>query len=361
VPWRDFLVEYPPGYFLAALPPALFTSSPDTYRGLFVVEMGLCLVGALYVCERLRRQLLPQGPSVLVWGAAAIPLLGLVCTSRTDALVALLIAVMLWAALQARPVAGGVATALAIATKGVPALIVPVLLASDLRRRRSATALIYCATAAMALAAIVIGWVACAGTGLLAAVRYHLERPLEVESTAAALVGLLQQGQVHPVFTYGSVGVAGGWSSAVGSASSVLLAVSLLLTFAAVFRRPSPERTIAGTVLVLVLFMVLGRVFSAQFFDWILAPALLAGALAGRRALIALLVVCALSQIVYPGAHEALRLVDPRACALVLTRNVALAVWSIAIFHRTASAPLQHRKDAEVASGTIGRGTLVAQ
>jgi hypothetical protein len=360
VPWRDFLVEYPPGYFLAALPPALLTSNPDTYRGLFVVEMALCLLGALYVCERLRRQLVPQGPSVLVWGAAAIPLLGLVCTSRADALVALLVAVMLWAALQARPIAGGLATALAIATKGVPALIVPVLIAPHLRRRRYATAVIYCATAAIAVAAIVIAWAAWGGAGLVAAVRYHLARPLQVETTAAALVGLLQQGQVHPVFTYGSIGIAGGWSSAAASTSSVLLAIGLVLTFAAVLRRPSPERTIAGTVLVLVLFMVLGRVFSAQFVDWILGPALLAGALAGRRALVAFLVVCALSQIVYPGAHEGLRLLDPRACAVVLVRNVALAIWSIAMFRRTASAPL-HRSDPEAARGAIGGPRVLAQ
>jgi hypothetical protein len=358
VPWRDFLVEYPPGYFLAALPPALFTSNPDTYRGLYVVEMGLCLLGALYVCERLRRRLVPRGPSILVWGAAAMPLLGLVCVSRTDALVALVIAIMLWAALRARPMAGGVAAALAVATKGVPALIVPVLIALDLRRRRYATALLYCATAAIAFAAIVAAWVAWAGTGILAAVRYHLERPLEVETTAAAVVGLLQQGQVHPIFTYGSVGVTGGWSAAAGSASTALLAVSLVITFVAVLRNPSPERTIAGTVLVLVLFMVLGRVFSAQFVDWILGPALLAGALAGRRALVALLVVCAISQIVYPGAHERLRLLDPRACALVLVRNLALATWSIAVFHRIAPARLHGASDPEAASGTIERGTV---
>ena len=361
VPWRDFLVEYPPGYFLASLPPALLTSDPDTYRGLFVVEMALCLLGALYVCERLRRRLVPRGPSVLVWGAAAMPLVGPVCVQRTDALAALLVALMLWAALRARPLMGGVATALAMATKGVPALIVPVLIAPDLRRRRYATPLIYCASAAIALAAIVIGWVAWGGTGLLEALRYHLVRPLQVETTAAALVGLLQHGQARPVFTYGSIGVAGGWSSAAGSTSTVLLAIGLPLTFAAVFRRPSPERTIAGTVLFLVLFMVLGRVFSAQFVDWILAPALLAGALAGRRALVAFLVVCALSQIVYPAAHERLRLLDPRACALVLVRNLALAIWSIAVFQRSAPMPLRRGKDPKAASGTSDRGTLLAQ
>ena len=47
VPYRDFLVEYPPGFFLVAVPPALLTSDGDTYVYLFQTEMALALTVAL--------------------------------------------------------------------------------------------------------------------------------------------------------------------------------------------------------------------------------------------------------------------------------------------------------------------------
>src|SRR5262249_3770302 len=51
-PWRDFLVEYPPGYFLAVLPLAALASTPDVYRVLFVLEMAAFALAALYLAER---------------------------------------------------------------------------------------------------------------------------------------------------------------------------------------------------------------------------------------------------------------------------------------------------------------------
>src|ERR1700730_1465721 len=39
-PYRDFLVEYPPGFFLAALPPALLTADEGVFKVLFELWMA---------------------------------------------------------------------------------------------------------------------------------------------------------------------------------------------------------------------------------------------------------------------------------------------------------------------------------
>ena len=110
-------------------------------------------------------------------------------------------------------------------------------------------------------------------------------------------------------------------------------------------------------MLVLVLWIVLGKIFSPQFFVWVLALALLAGSLAGGRALLALAFICALSQVVYPGSHESLRELAPWACALVLVRNAALAGWTAYVWRRAGAALEQGRSASipQVAGGTAHR------
>ena len=47
VPYRDFLVEYPPGFFLFAIPPALIARGLDSYYYVFSSFMALLLTAAL--------------------------------------------------------------------------------------------------------------------------------------------------------------------------------------------------------------------------------------------------------------------------------------------------------------------------
>ena len=47
VPYRDFLVEYPPGFFLFAIPPALVAHGLDSYYYVFSSFMALLLTAAL--------------------------------------------------------------------------------------------------------------------------------------------------------------------------------------------------------------------------------------------------------------------------------------------------------------------------
>jgi hypothetical protein len=183
---------------------------------------------------------------------------------------------------------------------------------------------------------------ALAGPALLEAVRYQSERPVQVESTAAALLGLIRvvvPAVGDPVQSHGATGVVGPGAVPLADACQLLLVLGL----GAVAWRARRASTAGALALVamapLVLWMTLGRVFSPQFLVWVLPLAALAGALRGRRALAAFAIVCALNQAVYPGAYESLKDLAPWACALVLVRNVALLGWTAALLAQATVRP----------------------
>src|SRR5579872_3624241 len=76
-PYRDFLVEYPPGFFLVALPPALVTDSERSYGVVFEIGMVLLLLGAWICAGRLAPYMGVKVPTMFIVGWGAIACIGL--------------------------------------------------------------------------------------------------------------------------------------------------------------------------------------------------------------------------------------------------------------------------------------------
>ena len=119
LPYRDFQVEYPPGFFLAVLPPALLTRSERSYTILFQAWMAMLLTLAALVCRRIAVYLgrAPTLVDIVLWTTVAGLAVGKVTVQRYDALVALLLCIMCWATLARRPVAIGLAAGIAVGVK----------------------------------------------------------------------------------------------------------------------------------------------------------------------------------------------------------------------------------------------------
>ena len=359
VPWRDYLVEYPPGFFLWALPPALLARSPAAYVAIFCGQMALLLTGALLLCLRLAGRMGSASSRAAVtdvlpaFAAASVAALGVVCTHRYDAAISLLLCAAAWAAAEDRPAVSGIALGLAIASKLTPIFAAPVLLAYFIfsRRQRSARRF-FIATAATALLVCAPALIF-AGTGLLEMLRYHALRPLQTESTAAALLGLARA--FNPAiatthYAFGSLNLEG---PAVGALSRIFTALSGLAVLAVLWlaalrlRRataldpvaplpaaqeaaggaPREEPTavlVEGMVAVLLAFMGLGKVFSPQYLVWLLPLGLVAALFRSRRAALAMLALFALTQVLYPYSYGALRRLETWSYALLLARNALL-------------------------------------
>jgi hypothetical protein len=330
LPYRDFFVEYPPGFFAFALPPALLAPDRASYRVLFGAWMALLLSAAL----ALGRRLLPDGRALVPWSAAALLALGLVAVQRYDAAVSLALVAAVWGAARGRPALAGLALGVAAASKGVPLVCAPAL-ALHLRRPRAVA--LFAAATALALAA----WSAplLASDGAAAAlVAYHRDRPLQIESPAAALLLLARSG-ARVAQSFGSTNLEGPLPALAGAFSTVAAALGLAAAWiAGAFRIARAEGELAArqalvdaTVAALALPVALGKVASPQYLVWLLPLGLVASLLRRGSSRLILLAAMALSQLVYPLAYPALVAGRPWAAALSLGRALALGVWAVIV------------------------------
>jgi len=349
LPYRDFSVEYPPGFFLLALPPALLGLDLDGYRLVFSLWMALLLTVALLAAVRIGRLLRPGTDASPVAVAALLALtLGTVAVRRYDAVVSLSLCLFLDGCLRRRPVLSGLALGVGVVTKLVPLLVVPVALVywGALRRWRDlgVTALV----AAGVCLAVGVPYVQIAGAHLLDLIRYHGQRPLEVESTWAALLTLgraIDPASAWRVASFGSDNVVGPADRFLLPLAGItpLLAIAAIVAWSVVqtcrvLRREDGER-LAGEVLVraacatFAASMVLGKVFSAQYLAWLLPVGALVSVLdTGRRRRVALWLLGGAMLMTQLNQHFFFGILGngphPLMGALFLLRNGLLLAWA---------------------------------
>jgi uncharacterized membrane protein len=261
--------------------------------------------------------------------------LGVVVTHRYDASVALLLVVAAWAALERRPVALGVALGLAAATKATPLLAAPPLVLGLVRERRWRELWRAGATGLLTALAVAVPFLVVAGRTVLESAQYHALRPLQIESTLAAVVALAARRSLAVVQSYGSVNIIGApaeWARVVaGPLSLVAIAASYVLVALGLARaRGDEERErmlVVSMLAPLAAFMLTAKVFSPQYLVWLLPLAMLLSLLRHDVSRYLWVGLCLASQIIYPAAYSSLLHLDPWICVLLLARNAALGVW----------------------------------
>ncbi len=343
MPYRDFLVEYPPGFFLAALPPALLTTDERMYKVLFEAWMAAFLFASLFCCARIAQQLGPplHMSDLIVWGSIAALALGRVSIQRSDALVAFLVCLMCWATLVRRPVVLGLAAGAGTAVKFVPLLIAVLCGIHLLRGGRTREAIKAAVVATLTTAAICAPVLMVSGlNGLLEVLQYHRDRPLEFESTAAAVLGLwrwVDPGSAAVVYSYGSGNVVGTFDRFALLASTAAVVAAAALAYVGAWRALRPDRRpaerarvlVVSTTTVLAVIIALGKVGSLQYLVWLLPLGLLdALACDDRVALALLLATLTAAQLVFPLSSAAAESMRSWPYAIVLARNLLLLSWA---------------------------------
>jgi hypothetical protein len=341
VPYQDFLVEYPPGFFVLVLPIAALCGRMGTFTLVFQSAMAIALSLALVFATRVVATTdgRSRNRSIATWAALATLLLGVVSTHRYDASIALVLSLGAWALVTDRPVLLGLAAAAALALKGVPLIAFPPLAMVWLRERRTRDFALCVAAAVIAAAAVLIPMLWVAGPAVLETARYHAVRPVQIESTWGAMLGLIHA--VRPALvtverTFGSSNVTGRISTVFAAISTFTAGLGLLAVYVITWRSMAVEcklrrRLVAleGLMASLVIFIVGGKVCSPQYLVWIL-PLGLALSLARDSgiALGVLLATFALTQLIYPVTYGALESLRPWAACLVLGRNALLLAWA---------------------------------
>ncbi|MDX6645811.1 MAG: hypothetical protein QOK40_1538, partial [Miltoncostaeaceae bacterium] len=281
VPYRDFPLEYPP---LAAALFWLAGALPGQYEVGFSALMLICLgATALGVMATARAAGLDERRQALAGCAVALSplLLGDMVQTRFDLMLAALLSWTLYAAVAGRWRLAWTLLGLATLTKLVPLALAPILLIYQRHHAGTRRALLGLALGVAVVGAVLLPFVIMSPSGVWRIAAYHLDRPLQIESTGAAyLLGLhaLADVPLSVSYSFGSQGLAGRGPDAISMISSALLlaalvaiAVTLALLLRRVRRGPGDARLfLAAAAATMAALLAGGKVLSPQFVIWLL-------------------------------------------------------------------------------------------
>jgi hypothetical protein len=360
IPYRDFLVEYPPFSFPLLLLPRLFARSLLNYAIAFIVEMVLINAVAVYLIARTveSREGIERVPERLVWYTLFVFALGPIVFAKFDLapMVLALAAVLAW--FSGRSCTGGILAGLGTLVKVFPAVIVgPALVFEAARSRvwrwRGALAFVVTVGTGVAL------WLGLGVAGVRTSLGYHLERGLEVESLYSGLLMIVAKVAGAPmswVFDHGSFQLLTSWSAAVATLALPLQAATLLLVIWR-FYRSGMRDGIRFCGAAVVAFVITGKVLSPQYLIWLFPFMTLLEGSIWRRARLVFLVCCLASTAIYPWAFGELLSFTPLTIGILNLRNLLLVFLLILLLFSTGRSRAVDPSTAARRSATSETGS----
>jgi Glycosyltransferase family 87 len=354
LPYRDAFLEYPPLAAPAIALPGVLGTGEEAFRlafagwTLFLAAAAVLLTGALAVRTggNARRAMLAM--------AAAPLLLGALARTHFDLAPVVLILGALVLLCDRRPRLAFAVVGLGAMTKGFPLVAAPIALAWLAGRGERRAALQGAACLALVITALAGAAVAMSPDGALDAVRYHTERPVQVESTAASVLLALDGaglGTARGAVSHRSDGLVHPADDLVVGALFALLAAVLcgLALAAARGRDELPERRLVlASLAAIAAFAVLGKVLSPQYLIWIAPLGALAFAWRMHALAAAVAGAALLTRIEFPELYLDVATFEPPAVVLVAVRNaVLLGVVALAA---TALPPVRRPEPGAVRS-----------
>lgn len=340
-----FPLEYPP---LALVPMWLARLPGGDYATAFGVLMGLCAVAALLAVGRV-------GGRRAAWAFALTPLLaGAVLRTHFD----LLAVAVLLAGLAALHVRRNL-TAFALFGLATMVKLFPVVVAGVAccwlwgrgERRAAVTGAAVCGAVILAISAPF------AGEGYLDAYRYHVDRPVQIESTPASVLWLIGgstiTGTTSVPDAFGSNGMVGGAAGAVRTLSGILQLAALALVAWLASRRRDEDGLLLCSAAAVVAFVALGKVLSPQYVAWLAPFAALLLARGERLAAGLLAGAIVLTTVEFPRLYLDLVEGDRSVALLVGVRNgLLLAALAVLIARAAGAARWPRRGGAAPHSGS---------
>jgi uncharacterized membrane protein len=325
VPYRDFFDEYPP----LAQPVFLLAriAGAANYALAFKAEMALCGVAAVVLAVVILRALrVTMGRAAIAVAATAVaPLLvGPIFLNAYDLWPAFLLTAALAALVYARPRLGFALLGAAVAAKVYPVAVLPVALAYLGRGRMRAPLLWFVGV----LVLVHLPFAGLGPGGLRFSYWVQAKRGLELNSLGAAI---LLAADRTGIYTATIANRAPGSDNLIGALPDAIAVVSSLLVLAAIAaaalvfarsRRDARALVLASAAAV-AGFVAFDKVFSAQYVDWLVPLAPLAGAVASGLTV----AVLALTRVVFSHRDGIHRIGD--AVWLLVARDLAvLALWA---------------------------------
>jgi hypothetical protein len=325
LPYRDIAFEYPPLAAPVIALPGVLGTGEDGFRWAFALWTLAGAAAVVLLCGALARAA-GGDPRRAMLAAALAPLLcGALVRTHFDLFPVALLLGGLVLVCRDRPRAGMAVLGLGAMTKLFPLVAVPVALAWLVGRGRRREAWQGALACAATIAVVALAALAVSPAGAGDAVRYHLDRPVQIESSPAlVLLGLdaAGVGEAVNVSSHRSDGLLHDASGAVSALFAGIMVGVVALLAARAGR--TPRELVLASLAATLAFALFGKVLSPQFVIW----ALPLGALAlawGRYALAAAVALAAiLTQVEFPAHYFDVVAREPLALALVAVRNAVL-------------------------------------
>jgi len=343
LPYLDFGFEYPP---LAALPLWL-AGLPGRDEATYAVSFALLIGAFVLALQWLAAQLAGDRRTGLTvaWLLALTPvLIGASLRTHFDAIPVALALAGLLALARERTSIGFALLALGTMTKLFPALLAAAAIVWLVARGEQRAALRGAAIFAAVVVAISLPF---AGDGYLDALRFHIDRPVQIESTPATVLFALGGSEVTGTNLrpdrFKSNGLDGGAADTVAAVFAVALALALAAILALAAQRPDVRHLVLCGFAALLAFVALGKVFSPQYVIWLAPFAALAWVWRERIAALLTAGAIVLTQLEFPSRYfdlinereDVIRIVAARN-ALTLAALLTLAA-SLARSRRPSS------------------------
>ena len=338
--------EYPPLALVFIAIPRLFGSDPWSYEVAYVALMWVFMVAGLCLVSRLARSLGRDGSRAMIGYGVLVLLMLEFVLDRFD-IIAMVFALASFVLFIERRVGWAfVLLAIGVLTKVFPAVFFPIMLIALLCDNRAREAMTGFATfAATGLAAVAVCSVIDPEL-VTNFVGYNGFRPLQIESLAASVIYPFSMVGITDVWIQGA-SEESFWSDNLrgplpDAVADVILPLAVALTAAvwvvyAVLRSRRDDGSIRlmslGMLSALLAFMVMNKVFSAQYVIWAIAPLMMvvltSSEVDGRRlyGLLVLAIVLTQADFVYNvgylggGAN-----IDDLGMLVILAKNLVLVL-----------------------------------
>lgn len=337
LPYRDFVVEYPPGALAPFVVPALVSSSTHGYDATFATLMVTALTVAAVLIVLSLVALRASTLNILLSVGAfltGVALLGPFVLTRFDLYAAAATLAAVCAILYGRRTLGPALLGVAIATKIYPAVLLPLLVARTWRRDGRTAGLTALAVTVGTSLLIYLPFALLAPEGVVRSVWRQLGRPLQIESLGSGVLLALHHALGMPLDWASGSGSQNltGTVAAVASAVTTIVGIAALLLVSVRYARGDAEndaRFVRYAAAAIVAFVAFGKVVSPQFLVWLLAVVVLVQGARGVMAITLLVVASALTRLWFPREYwELVKQFDPASSWLVLARDLLL----VAIF-----------------------------
>ena len=325
-----FPFEYPP----LALGPIWL---PHALGGRYATTFGLLMLAcalAVLVCVH------ALGGAKAAWAFVLTPIAaGAVLRTHYDLFAALALLGALLAFDRRRPVLGLALLGAGAMVKGFPLLLAPVALAWTWRHagaRSAALGALACAAVVLVVSAPFIG------DDYLDAYRFHIDRPVQIESTPAVVLYAIGGAHVTGTTQHGdefnSNGLRGGPAGAVQALFGALFVAAIAALAWLATLRAEPRHLVLCLIAGVIAFVALGKVLSPQYVAW-LAP-LAAVLFAWRERLAAALLAAGvvLTQVEFPFRYFSLVRGDDGTRLIVAARDAVLVAALCVLISRAAAA-----------------------